>query len=153
MLVQKNPWNVRGSGQFYFNEPPPKEYTVKKLIIGIATAGLLLSAGAAFSQSAVVEKDAPAQPTAPAAQTQTNTQTAPTTQRSSTTARIGDRRDGVQRSGDNIRVGSNRNSRYSDGYRHRAGFAYAQAASRCRTTIVKTYRHGHRVIKRIRHCR
>jgi hypothetical protein len=48
--------------------------------------------------------------------------------------------------GVNIRVGG-------DGYRHRRGYGYGQYGARCRTIIVKSFRHGHRVIKRIRKCR
>jgi len=136
---------------------------MKKIVMSIAAAGLLLSAGAAFSQNATVQKDAPAQaaPTTTAPSAPATTKAAPATPRSGTSAQMGDRREGENRGGDrserrergerggiNIRVGGGDR----DGYRHRRGYGYAQYGARCRIMIVKSYRHGHRVIKRIRRC-
>jgi hypothetical protein len=145
---------------------------MKKLIISIATASLLISAGAAFSQTQnpVVQKDAPAKPAQAApAQTQNapaSTQAAPAAPRTGASTRTGERREGErrgdtgerrgdrserreggERAGINIRIGGDH-----DGYRHRRGFRHAEYGARCRVTIVKSYRHGHRVIKRIRRC-
>jgi hypothetical protein len=145
---------------------------MKKLVISIATAGLLISAGAAFSQtpSPTVQKDAPAQSTASKPQAAPTTapaanQGTTSTQRSGASAQTGERREGARRAeggerrgerheggartGINIRVGGGD----PDGYRHRrGGFGYAQVGGHCRTVIVKSFRHGHRVIKRIRRC-
>lgn len=143
---------------------------MKKLIISIATAGLLLSVGTAFSQTPIVQKDAPARP-AQAAPAQTQSapapiQAAPAAPRTGAAAQTGarregerrgdsrerggertERREGGERTGLNIRIGGDR-----DGYRHRRGFRYTEYGARCRVTIVKSYHHGHRVIKRIRRC-
>lgn len=151
---------------------------MKKLVISIATASLLLSAGAAFSQTPMVQKDtpaaAPSTPAAPTGQTRTapvENKAAPSTQ---PTPQSGDHREGErraqgserregrgenregrnerrERSGVNIRIGGDRDG-YRDGYRHRRGYGYAQYGARCRTVIVKSFRHGHRVIKRMRRC-
>jgi hypothetical protein len=145
---------------------------MKKLVISFATAGFLLSGGAAFSQtpSPTVQKDAPAQSqaaptTAPAANQGTTS-----TQRSGASAQTGARREGARRAeggegrrdrserreggartGINIRVGGGGDR---DGYRHRRGrLGYAEVGGHCRTVIVKSFRHGHRVIQRIRRCR
>jgi hypothetical protein len=148
---------------------------VKKLVI-IATAGLLLSGGAAFSQ-ATPQKDAPAQSGAFQPAPSTKSQSAPATQsnsqRSGASTQTGERRQGAEggarregaehgerrgerserhegreRTGINIRVDGNR-----DGYRHRRGYGFVRYGSRCRVMIVKSFHHGHRVIKRIRRCR
>jgi hypothetical protein len=145
---------------------------MKKLLIGIATASLLISAGATFAQgqTPMVQKDAPAKPAQAApAQTQSAPLTSQASPRTGTAPQSGERREGRrgdggerrgdrserreggERSGINIRTGGDRNG-YRDGYRHRRSFGYAEYGSRCRTTIVKSYRHGRRVIKRIRRC-
>lgn len=146
---------------------------MKKLVISLATASLLLSAGAAFAQSPMVQKDTQTTPStqaAPASQTKTTpveNKAAPSTQ---PTTQSGDHREGErraqgserregrgenregrserrERSGVNIRIGGDR-----DGYRHRRHLGYAQYGSRCHTVIVKSFRHGHRIVKRIRRC-
>lgn len=150
---------------------------MKKLVIGIATASLLLSAGAAFSQTPMVQKDSPS--TTPSTQAAPTGQTkiapadnkaAPTTPTTQSgvhregerRAQGSERREGRgesregrserrERSGVNIRIGGDRDG-YREGYRHHRGYGFAQYGARCRTTIVKSYRHGHRVIKRIRRC-
>jgi hypothetical protein len=141
---------------------PTKEYTVKKLAISIATVSLLLSAGAAFSQnpSPMVQKDTPTTQAAPTGQAKTapaENKAAPSTQ---STTRSGDHREGERhaqrserrdRSGVSIRIGGDRDG-YRRGYRHHRGYGYARYGAHCRTTVVKSYRHGHRVIKRIRRC-
>jgi hypothetical protein len=57
-------------------------------------------------------------------------------------------RDGSDRGGVNVRIGRDR-----DGYRQRRGYRYSDYGSRCRTIIVKTYRHGRTIIQRVRRCR
>lgn len=144
---------------------------MKKIVISIAMASLLLSAGAAFAQTSMVQKDT--QTTTPSTQAgpTSQTKTAPFENKATpSTKQSSDRREGEQRtqrgerresrgenhegrnerrdrSGVNIRIGG-----YRDGYRHHRGYGYARYGARCRTTIVKSYRHGHRVIKRIRRC-
>lgn len=147
---------------------------MKKLVISIATVSLLLSAGAAFSQTPMVQKDTPAATPSTQAAPTGQTRTAPVENKAApstrSTAQGGDRREGEQRaqgserregrgenregrserrdrSGVNIRIGGDR-----DGYRHRRGYGYAQYGARCRTVIVKSFRHGHRVIQRTRRC-
>jgi hypothetical protein len=144
---------------------------MKKLLVSLAAAGLLISAGAAFSQNPIVQKDAPSQATTPSTNTQTNTNAqiqtntnrrgsgaaAQTNQTNRTTIqqraeRSGDR-DGVRgregsRSSVNIRVGSGDRGEL----RHRRGHRINVYASGCRTIIVKRRHHGHTVIKRIRRC-
>lgn len=151
---------------------------MKKLAISIAAASLLLSAGAAFSQTPMVQKDTqtttPSGQAAPTAQSKTAPVENKATPSTQPTTRSGDHRDGErhaqggerrdgrgenregrserrERSGVNIRIGGDRDE-YRGGYRHHRGYGYAQYGARCRTTIVKSYRHGHRVIKRIRRC-
>lgn len=148
---------------------------MKKLVI-IATAGLLLSGGAAFSQ-ATLQKDAPAQsgasqskpaPSIKAQSAPAKPQSAPatqsTSQRGGASTQTGEHRQGAERGerrgerserhegrermGINIRVGGDR-----DGYRHRRGYGFVRYGARCRVIIVKSFHHGHRVIKRIRRCR
>lgn len=147
---------------------------MKKLVISIATASLLLSAGAAFAQSSMVQKDAPAQTpstqAAPIGETKSapvENKAAPAAQRTTQTgdhragerrAQGGERREGRgehregrserrERSGVNIRIGGDR-----DGYRHGRHLGYAQVGGHCRTVLVKSFRHGHRIVKRIRRC-
>jgi hypothetical protein len=150
---------------------------VKKLVISIATASLLLSAGAAFSQTPMVQKDAPIQPApqtqaAPTGQTKTapvENKAAPSTKPIAQRGDQGERREQSserreghgeyregrserrERGGVNIRIGGDREG-YRDGYRHHRGYGYAKYGARCRITIVKSYRHGRRVIQRIRRC-
>lgn len=145
---------------------------MKRFVLSIATAGLLLSAGAAYSQNTQTQqKDTPAQTTQSGNGQTSQTgqgQNSSSTQRSGASTQTGERREGARRSergerrgerterreggermGLNIRVGGDR-----DGYRHhRRGYGYAQYGARCRTVIVKSFRHGHRIVKRIRRCR
>jgi hypothetical protein len=128
---------------------------MKKLLVSIATAGLLLTAGAAFSQN---QRDTPTTSsqgqTAPS--TGGQTQTAPA-QRNGASPQNGDRRgdregmrgrDGSDRGGVNVRIGRER-----DGYRRGRGDRYSDYGSRCRTIIVRTHRHGRTIIQRVRRCR
>jgi hypothetical protein len=161
MTVQKNAWNVKAGRRFYLHKEPPKDSQMKKLLVSIATAGLLLSAGVAYSQNPSAQRDAPsqtspAQPGQAAPSTGGQTQTAPT-QRNGASPQTGERRggregmrgrEGSDRDGVRVRIGRDR-----DGYRQRGGYRYSDYGSRCRTIIVRTHRHGRTIIQRVRRCR
>jgi hypothetical protein len=150
-----------------------------KRVIGFAAVGLLIATGAAFSQN--TERSQPGTSTTSPNTTQsqstpTQPQSAPTTERRGGSAResTGQRTEGTttqtntdRRSGSvNVRGGDReafreRGSRSSvnvrmrmgdEGYRYRRHHGFGMYASGCRTIIVKSWHHGHRVIKRIRRC-
>lgn len=115
----------------------------------------------------MVQKDAPAQTPSTQAAPAGEAKSAPVENKAAPTARrtsqMGDHREGEQRAqggerregrseggernGVNIRIGGNR-----DGYRHGRHLGYAQVGGHCRTVLVKSFRHGHRVIQRTRRC-
>lgn len=134
---------------------------MKKVLMGLAAAGLLFSAPA-FSQNTETKTpstDAPAATTtAPAAAKTTapattakpsgQNQAAPAGQRrqqSGNTERGERRGRGASRIGISVRIGER------GGWRHR--HHYRSYEGGCRTIIIKKRYHGHRVIKRIRRCR
>jgi hypothetical protein len=152
---------------------------MKKIMIGLATAGLLLGTGAAFSQNTQ------SGPTTSPGTTQSQpapggSQSAPSGGREggAATQSGGERRDGnrSERSGDRggdrssgttVRGGEREGMRGrergersvnvqirrgGDGYRHRRGHRMDVYASGCRTIIIKKRHHGETVIKRIRRC-
>ena len=150
---------------------------MKKMIIGLATAGLLLGTGAAFSQN--TQSGPTTSPGATQGQPAPGgSQSAPSGERGGGTAAQsrGERRDGNRgersgergdRSSTTVRGGERegmrgreRGERSSvnvrigggDGYRHRRGHRVHIYASDCRTIIVKKRYHGRTVIKRIRRC-
>jgi hypothetical protein len=131
---------------------------MKRTLLCLATVGLLLNAGPALSQNTETKTQTPA------GNTTTQTQSGQTGERSSTQSR--ERRDGErsERRGDrdgarsrersertsvNVRIRGDRDGyRYRRHHRHGVGLYIGG----CRTIIVKKWRHGHRVIKRIRRC-
>jgi hypothetical protein len=142
---------------------------MKKVIIGLATAGLLLGAGAAFAQTTETKPQG-GTTTSPTTQTQPQSQSAPGGERRGTSSQSGERRDGDrgerrgERSGSdrgNV-AGRDRGERSSvnvrvrtggDGYRHRQRHHRIGVYSGgCRTIIVKKRQYGRTVIKRIRRC-
>ncbi len=155
---------------------------MKKIMIGLATAGLLLGTGAAFSQNSERSQSGPA--TSPGT-TQSQpapggSQSAPSGERRGGTATQsgGERRDGNrgersgerggERSSTTVRGGEREGMRVrergerssvnvrvrggGDSYRYRRGHRINVYASGCRTIIVKKHYHGRTVIKRIRRC-
>jgi hypothetical protein len=151
---------------------------MKKLMIGLATAGLLLGTGTAFSQN--TQSGPAASPgTTQSQPAPGGSQSAPSGERSGGTATQsgGERRDGNrsersgerggERSSTTVRGGEREGMRVrerggrssvnvriggGDGYRYRRGHRVNVYASGCRTIIVKKRYHGQTVIKRIRRC-
>ena len=150
---------------------------MKKIMISLATAGLLLGTGAAFSQNTGPATSPGATQSQPAPGG--GSQSAPSGERRGGTATQsgGERRDGNrgersgerggerssttvrggEREGTRVREGGGRSSVNvriggGDGYRYRRGHRVNVYASGCRTIIVKKHYHGQTVIKRIRRC-
>jgi hypothetical protein len=146
---------------------------MKKTFMSLATVGLLLSAGAAFSQNTDSKTQTPAG--SATTQSQINTKSGERSESKSgerREGRRGDRHESRTRSGSdvNVRVRSGERSgmrvrergerssinvrvRGGDDHRYRRHHRHMGVyVGGCRTIIVKKWHHGHRVIKRIRHC-
>jgi hypothetical protein len=139
---------------------------MKKVLMSLAAAGLLLSTSAAFSQNTETKS----QGSAASTPSTTQSQSAPSGERRERSGggerregseRRGERgnvsggerqgmrvREGRERGGVNVRIGGDR-----DGYRYRRHHhRYGVYVGGCRTIVIKKRYHGHVVIKRIRRC-
>jgi hypothetical protein len=151
-----------------------KETLMNKVLISLATAGLLLSASAAFSQNTETKSGTTVSPG--------TSQTAPSEsgerrERSGTQngerrdgdrserrgERSGERREGVsvrggEREGERVREGGERRGfrvrigEGREGFRDRPRRHFGVYEGGCRTIIIKKRSHGETIVRRIRRC-